>query len=98
MVYTVSLSVIESNMEKELARGENPGILPSPGESQGESADLDLSTANTVGAESREERLKVKSPLKPRRRRYSSIGGGRLHGYGEDKIRKQNPSPSADHQ
>jgi hypothetical protein len=63
---------------------------PSPehGEGQGEPADLNVSGPNTVYAESPEAGLNDNAPRKLRRRRSSSVGGGRLHGYGEDEIRK----------
>ena len=56
-------------------------------EGQSEPADLNVSSSDTVEAESPEVGLEGKSPRKLRRRHYSSIGGGRLHGYtyGEDK-------------
>src|SRR5688500_16730834 len=56
------------------------------GEGQGEPADLNVSSsANTGDSESPEAGLKDKFPIKKRRWRSSSVGGGRLHGYGEDE-------------
>jgi hypothetical protein len=64
------------------------------GEGQGEPAEFNVNSANTVDAESPEAGLNDNAPRKLRRRRSSSIGGGRLHGCGEDEIRKQNPPPT----
>jgi hypothetical protein len=66
-------------------------------EGQGGPADLNVSSVNTVDAESPEAGQKDKSPRKLRRWRSSSVGGGKLHGYGKDEIR-QNPPSSTDHQ
>jgi hypothetical protein len=67
-------------------------------ESQSEPADLNVSSADTVEAESPEAGLNDNAPRKLRRWRSSSVGGGRLHGYGEDEVRKQNPPPPSDDQ
>jgi hypothetical protein len=78
--------------QKEQGRGHKESaerqLLPGHGEVQGEPADLSVSSANTVDAESPEAGLNDNAPRKLRRRRSSSVGGGRLHGYGEDEIRK----------
>jgi hypothetical protein len=58
--------------------------LPGHGKGQDEPANLNVSSANTVNAELPEAGLEDKPLRKLRRRQHSSIGGGRLHGYGED--------------